>query len=218
VYGAQGGWPRDPSALVYGLHGRWRMPYSYPDLREQIEGFLVKRAAGDTPVVDVGAGAGAYADLLGPHFSHLIAIEIWSPYIDTFDLASKYDEIIEGDVRAVEDDVFAGAVVILGDVFEHFCSAEAIDLLARVQRSAARLVVIVVPYLYEQGADHPGVLEHGNPHEVHLQPDLTHEIFLARYPSMQLLARNQRVGAYYWDARDLGLTANGVVPAATAVP
>jgi hypothetical protein len=50
--------------------------------------------------------------------------------------------------------------------------------------------MIAVPYLYEQGE------EFGNIHETHLQPDLTPEIMLERYPDLKLIYGDENYGYY----------------------
>ena len=50
------------------------------------------------------------------------------------------------------------------------------------------LVLAVIPYEYEQGP------EHGNPHQCHLQADLTPEIMAAEYPSLALVDAEIRAG------------------------
>ena len=37
---------------------------------------------------------------------------------------------------------------------------------------------------------------HGNQKQSHLQPDLTHELFLERYPRFKEFAKNERCGVY----------------------
>ena len=50
--------------------------------------------------------------------------------------------------------------------------------------------LVAVPYEMEQGE-----LE-GNVYETHLQPDLTPDIMLERYPNLKLLIGNERYGYY----------------------
>lgn len=175
------------------------MPHSYNDLRPFIKQYLEQKVwPRETPFLDIGAGAGAYADLLRKTFPNIDAVEIWTAYISQFGLEKKYRKVLNKDVRDLPPEFFTGRIVLMGDVFEHFKVQEAQDLLEKMQDFSARMIIIVVPYMYEQGAEHPDVVALGNPYEIHHQPDLTHDVFMQRYPDMQLLTKNDRVGAYLW--------------------
>lgn len=175
------------------------MPHSYNDLRPSIKAYLEKTIwPRTTEFLDVGAGAGIYADTLRKTFPNIDAVEVWAPYIEQFELRKKYRHVICADVQELATVFFADRVVIMGDVFEHLTVEDAQALLTRIQQAGAKRVIIVVPYMYEQGPDHPDVVALGNKYEVHHQPDLTHDVFMQRYPSMGLLTKNDRVGAYVW--------------------
>jgi hypothetical protein len=77
----------------------------------------------------------------------------------------------------------------MGDVIEHLSVDDAKKILDSISASNKKCMV-AVPYLFEQGE------EYGNVHETHLQPDLTHEIFLSRYPQMNLLYKDENYGYY----------------------
>lgn len=180
------------------------MPHSYNDLRPNIKGYLEKMIwPRSTEFLDVGAGAGIYADTLRKTFPNIDAVEVWEPYIEEFGLRKKYRDVICADVQELATVYFANRVIIMGDVFEHLTVEDAQALLTRMQQAGARTIVIVVPYMYEQGPDHPDVVALGNKYEIHHQPDLTHDVFMQRYPSMELLTKNDRVGAYIWERKFL---------------
>jgi hypothetical protein len=77
----------------------------------------------------------------------------------------------------------------MGDVLEHIEVDNAKALLEEVEMLNKKCLV-AIPYLYPQGA------HEGNVYETHHQPDLTHEIFLIRYPNMSCLIRNNQYGYY----------------------
>ena len=58
-------------------------------------------------------------------------------------------------------------------------------------RDRCRDMIVAVPFRYEQGA------LYGNPYEVHVQPDLTPEIFADRYPGFEVLLRARDNYCYY---------------------
>ena len=122
------------------------------------------------------------------------AIEIFANYIEQFDLNSKYNKVILGDIR--EFDFRDYDYIIMGDVLEHLSVKDAQQVIKRIQ-DLDILCLIAVPYNYEQGTYMDNV------HETHLQPDLTPEIFLERYPMMKLLVGDDKYGYYinYWYGR-----------------
>lgn len=138
-------------------------------------------------LLDVGPCWGKYRILL-PGWT-MDACEAWEPYVQQENLVSLYRRVHVMDVCD-----FVGSpqwqrydVVIMGDVLEHIEAAAAAALVERVLADCGELVV-VVPYLYEQGP------EHGNPHQCHLQDDLTPEIMGVRYPGLRLVDTEWRGG------------------------
>lgn len=115
-------------------------------------------------IVDVGAGAATYPKLLGDKYKY-IAIEIWAPYVQMWDLAKYYDEIRIGDVRYI--DLPDGDCVILGDVVEHLAKEDALRVLDKCI-SKYRHVVLSIPLADESGADVGGKIHYSNPFEAHL--------------------------------------------------
>jgi hypothetical protein len=92
-------------------------------------------------------------------------------------------------VNILAFDVSPYDYIIMGDILEHIPKYEAMNLVAKIN-SAGKKLLIAVPYMYEQGEFE------GNIHETHHQPDLTHEIFLERYPCMKLLYKDDGYGYY----------------------
>lgn len=163
------------------------MPASSPDFRQQIAEYLwtFPRAYW---VLDIGAGAGTYADLLAGHFHHIDAIEANLKYIDEYSLATKYTEVYGMDVCHIK--VFGiYDIAILGGVLEHLPIECAQKVLYRLIADCTEIIV-KVPYTTPQGA------VGGNPYEVHIQDDLTHEIMLDRYPMLKGWLMNARCGVY----------------------
>jgi Methyltransferase domain len=170
-----------------------RLPYSYTDfdndLRERI---LAAYPSPATRILDVGAGAGKMRELLSD-YRNMDAVEVWGPTVDRFKLRRRYRKVYQADIRQL--DVFSEYdLVLLGDVLEHLTVGEAHDVLGRCERAEVA-VVVCVPYGYEQGE------VDGNPHEAHRQPDLTHAVFMERYPGFRTLLRNSRYGVYARDPK-----------------
>jgi SAM-dependent methyltransferase len=163
------------------------MPYSYTLYKEEVKEHFLKNLVKRIRILDVGPGCGTYSHLLKEHFPNMDAIEIFPTYIEQFDLHSKYNKIIVGDIK--DFDFRDYDYIIMGDVLEHLSVKDAQQVIKRIQ-DLDILCLIAVPYNYEQGTYMDNV------HETHLQPDLTPEIFLERYPMMKLLVGDDKYGYY----------------------
>lgn len=99
-------------------------------------------------VLDVGAGAGKYADIIRSTgvTTHITAVEIGEDSISRHGLNEKYDDIIrETSDKIIEKYPMARFdLVILGDVIEHLKKSDGIDFLNWLNYRA-KYIVIVVP-------------------------------------------------------------------------
>lgn len=163
------------------------MPYSYGIYKKEFANHLTELMPPNSLILDVGAGSGAYGEILKPSFPNIDAIEIFEPYIHMFKLGEKYRNIFCGDI--FEFDFTGYDYILLGDIIEHMTVEKAQELINRVCEMNMKCMVSV-PYLFEQG------IEFNNEFEIHLQPDLTHELFLQRYPQMTLFWKDERYGYY----------------------
>lgn len=162
------------------------MPYSSTAFKEEVKVHLLENIPEMARVLDVGPGAGTYGEMLNSE-RIIDAVEIFEPYIEMFNLRNKYTKVFNGNILSF--DLSPYDYIIMGDVLEHIPKYEAISLIKRINDEGIHCLV-AVPYLYEQGE------YMNNIHEVHHQADLTHEIFLQRYPSMKLLFKDEGYGYY----------------------
>jgi predicted TPR repeat methyltransferase len=167
------------------------MPYSDPETKP----FIVDRikACNARRVLDVGAGFGvwAYALRQAKFRGRVDAVEVWAPYVAQFKLRTLYRRIHVGDVRTMPATLWAGYdVVIFGDVLEHMTKDEAVSLwnAAKVCKHAAIAIPIV-----EMHQDAVG----GNPYEVHVKHDWTHEEVLATFDGITESQAFVLTGAYW---------------------
>lgn len=117
-------------------------------------------------VLDVGAGAGVYLDLIKEHLgAHVIVVglEVWQPNIEQFNLEERYDKVINDDVRNIDN--FDYDLVIFGDVLEHMSELDAVSLWDKVSKQAGSAIISIPIIHYHQDA------YEGNPYEIHVEAD-----------------------------------------------
>jgi 2-polyprenyl-3-methyl-5-hydroxy-6-metoxy-1,4-benzoquinol methylase len=163
------------------------MPSSYQYFKQEVKQHLVEKLTNDVKILDVGPGCGTYGNLLKSNFNHIDAVEVWEKYIDQFKLRDIYQNVFVSNI--IDFDFSRYDYLIIGDVLEHLSVYDAQKLINNINLLSKKCL-IAVPYQYPQGS------YEGNNFEAHLQPDLTHEIFLERYPSMNLLYKNELYGYY----------------------
>lgn len=136
--------------------------------------------------LDVGACGGRWWRLVGDYLT-MDAVEIFEPYVKTGKLYKKYKNVFIADIRGFEYEHYD--LIIFGDVLEHM-SVEDAQKVIRYAWNRCDNMLIAVPYGWKQGAIH------GNPHEVHIQDDLTPELFDSRYPGFTPIYQTD-LYAYY---------------------
>jgi hypothetical protein len=164
------------------------MPGSYDFFKKEIKLHLIYYVQDkESKFLDVGPGYGTYGNLLKPEFNNVDAVEIWEPYVKQFNLESVYKNVYIDNILNFNYSKYD--YLILGDVLEHIIKEDAILLIKQINEENKKCLV-AVPYLYSQGS------HEGNIYETHLQPDITHDIFLNRYENMRCLFRNELYGYY----------------------
>lgn len=140
------------------------MPWSADENRD----FILSHIGPNDRVLDVGAGAGIWADLLsqvGVRRQNRDAVEIFEPYIERFGLEQKYHKIYLGDFMDLAIPCGHYNVVIMGDVLEHFEMEDALVVWEKARRIAGPtgIVLLSTPII-----DFPQGESEGNIHEAHL--------------------------------------------------
>lgn len=151
--------------------------------------YLKEKFPQNSTCLDIGPCNGKWFKLLGNHFI-IDAVEAWEPNIEKYKLADKYRKITHADV--LDFDEFNYDVIVMGDVLEHLSVEDGQKVIEKMYPRCKELMV-AVPYRLRQHA------LHGNPFEVHKQPDLTKKIFTERYPGFKLLWSNFLYGYYIKD-------------------
>ena len=163
------------------------MPHSYGYFKSEIKAHLLAHLDVHSKILDVGAGCGTYATLLAPEYQNIDTVEIFEEYVSRFRLRELYRNVYVTDITNFNFDSYD--YLIFGDVLEHMTVFDAQAILKRINDNGQRCLV-AIPYMFEQGESE------GNVFETHSQPDLTHEVFLERYPDMRLIYRNEHYGYY----------------------
>lgn len=136
--------------------------------------------------LDVGACNGKWFDLVGDYLT-MDAIEIWMPNIQKHELTKKYRMVMCSDI--IKTNYLFYDLIIFGDVLEHMSVLEAQKVI-EYARPRCRDMLIAIPFMYEQG------VKNGNPYEIHVQDDLTPELFKQRYPGFKPIFMSDNY-AYY---------------------
>lgn len=139
----------------------------------------------DSTILDVGACDGKWRRYL-PEYPNMDAVDIWPANAEM--VRPIYRNVFCEDVIGMKYDKYD--LIIFGDVIEHMKTEDAKKVL-RYAKTRCRDLIVAVPFLYPQGP------LQGNPYETHLQPDLTHEKFMERYPGFEILHDTKRNYCFY---------------------
>lgn len=160
---------------------------SYDFGKNLIEHWVKDHFPKGATALDVGACDGKWYGLLGDYLV-MDACEVWQANIVKHHLARKYNKVYWGDIAFMEYKHYD--LIIFGDVIEHMSIIKAQKVLDYAKERCDDLI-IAVPYEYPQGEIY------GNPYEIHVQDDLTPEIFDSRYPGYEVLWANDEYAYYH---------------------
>lgn len=150
------------------------MGVSNPENKPWIEQEIKK--INPSKVLDVGAGAGIYLDLIRNSLGNEVivdAVEVWNPYIEYFNLRNRYNNVYELDVKDFTN--FDYDLVIFGDVLEHMTEQEAVEVWNRVSKMAKNAIISIPIVHYHQDAIN------NNPYEIHVEEDWNTERVLSNF-------------------------------------
>jgi 2-polyprenyl-3-methyl-5-hydroxy-6-metoxy-1,4-benzoquinol methylase len=165
------------------------MGTSHPENKDWVKEKIVQ--LNPKTILDIGAGNGTYYDLLKPVLDQdtiIDAVEIWQPYIDEFNLHSKYNNLYKTDVREFKN--FGYDLVILGDVLEHMTEYDAVELWESISKMAKYAIISIPIIHYHQDA------VNGNPYEVHVEEDWNTDRVLNKFKNIVEHKEFTQVGAF----------------------
>lgn len=136
--------------------------------------------------LDVGCCDGKWSKLLNDYLI-MDGVEVWQPYIVRYDLKNKYHRLFESDIRNLEYGFYD--LIIFGDIIEHLPVDDARRVL-EYAKTHCKNMIVAVPFLHHQDA------KNFNPYEIHIQDDLTPEIFDERFSGFVAIYQNEKY-AYY---------------------
>ena len=164
------------------------MPHSYTFFKQEVKEWIKANIPTTKKIIDVGAGEGTYANLLKGCGYNIDAVEVWTPYIEEFKLWELYGTIYNCNI--CEFDFSDYDFIILGDILEHLTAEEGKKVISEIA-IANKQCLVAIPYMMEQDGD-----AIGNPYETHHQSDLTKDVMLERYPTLECIYANQYYGYY----------------------
>lgn len=139
-----------------------------------------------TRILDVGPGSGNYFDLLtgaGEYANYpgrnlgrddaveWVAVEIFEPYLNSFKLYNKYNQIYISDIYDVSwEELGKFSVIILGDVIEHMQESRGREVIKRAADHADWVIMSLPIIEYPQG------ISYGNVHETHIEQYSPHKV------------------------------------------
>lgn len=165
---------------------------SYNEGKREVCAWIRERFDRDSKILDVGPSDGKWRTLLSD-YRHMDAVEVWKPYADR--CRGMYEHVYVQDIKDFEYDWYD--LIILGDVIEHLTVEDAQKVIDYAMERC-RDMIVAVPFLYKQGE------VGGNPYEVHIQDDLTRELFEKRYKGLMVLCEARADYCYFH--KDEGIT------------
>lgn len=163
---------------------------SYDAGKAEIVNYIREHFPRGSSCLDVGACDGKYSNLLRDYLV-IDCVEAFEPNIINHNLREKYHNCFYTDIADFKYTWYD--LIIFGDVIEHMDVKKAQKVLRYAKRRCADMI-IGVPYELAQGAIY------GNPYEVHVQDDLTEELFRKRYKGYEILLKPQPDYCYWHKA------------------
>ena len=152
------------------------MPYSLKGGKSQTADWFREHAGDIRRVLDIGPGSGTYARLIKQQHGLCLdadwtGVEIYTPYIQRYQLDKLYDRVINEDARNLDwTSLGTFDVAIAGDVLEHMTKSQAQDLVQNILQHC-RTLIVSIPICHMPQDDHA----YDNPHEAHVKDDWSHD-------------------------------------------
>ena len=171
------------------------MPRSDYEGKEQIKDWISELKPKYNKILDIGVGQGTYLNLFKKldnlQGCEWHGVEIWEPWVPKYKLNEIYDHFYLDDVRTFDySKVGKVDICFAGDIIEHMRKDEALVLYKKLLE-VSDCLILSIPIIYmPQGADE------GNPYEVHVKPDWTHQEVLETFPEIKECYGGSKIGVY----------------------
>jgi len=166
------------------------MPNSSPRGKTEIR--RIVNAVPHATMLDIGCGSGTYAKMFPD--AAWTGVEVWEPYVEQYGLKKLYERVIVEDARTWPHFDHCD-VAICGDVLEHMTSEEAKALIEKLL-DCADVVIASIPIGYWPQGE-----AEGNPHERHVQDNLTHEDIRLWAGPLRHHHQDGEIGVYVWSKK-----------------
>jgi hypothetical protein len=157
---------------------------SYDFGKNEVCAWVRERFPVSSTILDVGACDGKWRRIL-PEYPAMDAVEVFDGYLDRL---HGYRQIFHADICDFRYEWYD--LIIFGDVIEHLSVEQAQEVL-KYAWPRCKDMIVAVPWLYYQGP------VNGNVHEIHIQDDLTPELFDRRYPGFKVLCHPREDYCYF---------------------
>lgn len=141
----------------------------------------------NSTILDMGACDGKWKLLLYD-YHRMDGVEAFTPFYHALAEKRIYRNLYLADARTFEYRHYD--LIIFGDIVEHMSPEDARKMLDYAKPRCKDLIV-AVPFLYPQDA------VNGNVYDIHVQDDLTAELFEERYPGYSVLCAPTEDYCYY---------------------
>ena len=172
------------------------MPRSDYEGKDQIRTWVSNVTPKHNKILDIAVGEGTYLNLFKDQDNlrdcEWYGIEIWEPWVPKYKLNEIYDHFYLEDVRTFDySKVGKVDICFAGDVIEHMKKEEALAMTNKLLDISDNLY-LSIPIIYmPQGADE------GNPYEVHVKPDWSHEEVMDSFPHIKGFWGGPKIGVYH---------------------
>jgi SAM-dependent methyltransferase len=147
-------------------------------------------------ILDLGCGMGTYSHLLKNKNNILrdanwVGIEAWAPYIEKYNLKTKYNTVHNVDIRNLNyKKLGTFDLCFMGDVLEHITKEESIKVVDEALAHCKRIIISIPVVHFPQGA-----LE-DNPYEIHVKDDWSDEEVKSTFPYIIDSTVEGKIGVY----------------------
>lgn len=164
--------------ITFNKYGRG---FSTQTGKQESMAWINRHLSRDAKILDVGFGCAIYARLLRKQgYNNIDGVDVYERGIKELKLDKYYNNIFISNILNFDFEFYD--LIILGDVLEHLPLEKARALLeCWIRDGKTNNLLISIPYNLKQAGTRD------NPHEEHLQPEITPDYMKHHYPYLKLL-------------------------------